>query len=71
MKIERLLQIFWRQMPVFRAISTENTEIHDGSETYWPCGVRCRRGVNLVWAFVRNLRTWLVMIREKAQAAEP
>ena len=39
--------------------------------TYWPCGVRCRRGVNLVWAFVRNLRTWLVMMREKAQAAEP
>src|SRR5215471_18510803 len=25
--------------------------------TYWPCGVRCTGGVNLIWAFVRNLRT--------------
>ena len=39
--------------------------------TYWPCGVRCKGGVNLIWAFVRNLRTWLVMVREKVQAGEP
>ena len=39
--------------------------------TYWPCGVRCKGGVNLIWAFVRNLRTWLAMVREKVQASEP
>ena len=33
--------------------------------TYWLCGVRCRGGVNLVRAFVRNLRTWLAMERER------
>jgi len=27
--------------------------------------------VNLIWAFVRNLRTWLAMVREKVQADEP
>ena len=31
-KIERLLQMFSRRIPFFRAISTENSEIHDGSE---------------------------------------
>jgi hypothetical protein len=39
--------------------------------TYGPCGVRCKGGVNLIRAFARNLRTWLAMIRKKAQAAEP
>src|SRR5450759_74235 len=39
--------------------------------TYWPCGVRCTGGVNLIRAFVRNLRTWLAMPREKAQAVAP
>src|SRR6516164_1769797 len=33
--------------------------------TYRPCGVRCIGSVNLIWAFVRNLRTWLAMVREK------
>jgi len=33
-KIERLLQIFWRRIPDFRAISIENSEIHDGSKLY-------------------------------------
>ena len=28
-------------------------------------------GVTLMRALVRNLRTWLVMLREKAQVAEP
>jgi len=27
--------------------------------------------LTLIWAFVRNLRTWLVMVREKAQAEAP
>ena len=27
--------------------------------TYWSCDVRCTGGVTLVWAFARNLRTWL------------
>jgi hypothetical protein len=31
-KIERLLQIFSRRIPFFRAISNENSEIHDGSK---------------------------------------
>src|ERR1700720_2607552 len=31
--------------------------------TYWPCDVRCTGGVTLVWAFVRNLRTWFAMVR--------
>src|ERR1700676_3618617 len=38
--------------------------------TYWPYGVRCIGGVTLIRAFVRNLRTWPTMPREKAQAAE-
>ena len=39
--------------------------------TYWPCDVWCTGGVTLVWAFVRNLRTWFAMVREKAQAEAP
>src|SRR5215472_3874624 len=39
--------------------------------TYWPGGVRCRAGVSLIRAFVRNLRTWLVVLRGKIQAEEP
>jgi len=39
--------------------------------TYWPCGVRCRGGVTLIWALVGNLRTCWVMVREKAQVADP
>src|SRR5215469_6283912 len=35
--------------------------------TYWPCDVRCTGGVTLIWAFVRNLRTWSVMLRERVQ----
>ena len=31
-KIERLLQILSRRIPCFRAISNENSEIHDGSK---------------------------------------
>jgi hypothetical protein len=27
--------------------------------------------LTLIWAFVRNLRTWLVMAREKAQTEAP
>ena len=46
-------------------------EEHSGSPTYWLCGVRCEGGVTLMRALVRNLRTWLVMLREKAQVAEP
>src|ERR1035437_3293757 len=40
-KIERLLQILSRRIPFFRAISTEHSEIHDGSKydyvppSYW------------------------------------
>ena len=33
--------------------------------TYWPCGVRCIGGMTLIQAFVRNLRTGSVMIRER------
>ncbi len=29
------------------------------------------RGVTLIWAFVRNLRTWTAMSREKVQAVTP
>src|SRR5438132_11857962 len=39
--------------------------------TYWPCGVRCIGGANLIQAFVWNLRTWSEMLRENAQAEEP
>jgi hypothetical protein len=39
--------------------------------TYWPCGARCIGGVTLIWALVGNLRTCAVMLREKAQAADP
>src|SRR5215469_11274195 len=35
--------------------------------TYRPCGVRRIGGMTLIWAFVRNLRTGSVMIKEKAQ----
>src|SRR5271166_4475302 len=38
---------------------------------YWPSGVRCIEGVNLIQALARNLRTCLAMPREKAQAANP
>ena len=34
-KIERLLQMFSRRIPFFRAISNENSEIHDGSKYYY------------------------------------
>jgi hypothetical protein len=34
---------------------------------YWPCGVRCTGGTTLIQAFVRNLRTGSMMVREKAQ----
>src|ERR1700726_2874926 len=30
--------------------------------TYWPCDVRCIGGVTLIRAFIRNLRTWSVML---------
>src|SRR5882724_7649700 len=46
-------------------------EQHGRRPTYWPCDVRCIGGVTLIRAFVRNLRTWSVMIREKAQAEAP
>src|SRR5438128_9313065 len=46
-------------------------EGHGRKPTYWPCDVRCTGGVNLFRAFVRNLRTWLAMVREKAQADGP
>src|SRR5271169_6372399 len=39
--------------------------------THWPCGVRCRGGMTLIRAFVRNLRTGSVMRREKAQVDDP
>ena len=39
--------------------------------TYWSCGVRCLGGMTLIRAFVRNLRTGSVMIREKAQVETP
>jgi len=39
--------------------------------TYWPCGVRRTGGMTLIWAFVRNLRTGSVMLREKAQVDTP
>ena len=39
--------------------------------TYGPCGDRCRGGMTLIQAFVRNLRTGLVMLRDKAQSGEP
>src|SRR5215813_14854192 len=38
---------------------------------YWPRGVRCIEGVTLIWALVRNLRTWPAMPREKAQGRQP
>ncbi len=39
--------------------------------TYWPGGVRRKEGMTLIWAFVRNLRTGSMMIREKAQVEKP
>src|SRR6516164_4683133 len=33
--------------------------------TYWSCGVRRREGMTLIRAFVRNLRTWLAMVRKR------
>jgi len=39
--------------------------------TYGPCGDRCRGGMTLIQAFVRNLRTGSVMLRDKAQSGEP
>src|SRR6266567_9046726 len=53
----------------------QNRSLHDApgrawrGPTYWPCGVRCAGGVTLILAFVRNVRTWPAMPREKAQAA--
>src|SRR5215467_12357001 len=38
--------------------------------TYWPGGVRCKGDATLIQAFVRNLRTWLAMEREKVQAQQ-
>ena len=38
--------------------------------TYWPYGVRCIGGVNLIWAFVRNLRTWQVILSYKRGCQE-
>src|SRR5580700_3095158 len=38
---------------------------------YWPCGVRCTGGMTLIRAFVRNLRTGSVMVREKAPVDDP
>src|SRR5215471_16832867 len=32
---------------------------------YCPCGVRCGGGVTLIRAFVRNVRTWPAMPRER------
>ena len=40
-KIERLLQIFSRRIPLFRAISNENSEIHDGSKSYGSAFLQC------------------------------
>jgi hypothetical protein len=39
--------------------------------TYYSCGVRCTGGMTLIRAFVRNLRTWAVMLREKVQVDDP
>src|SRR5215468_10473936 len=39
--------------------------------TYGPCGDRCRGGMTIIQAFVRNLRTGSVMLRDKAQSGEP
>src|SRR5215469_1971755 len=36
-----------------------------------PCGDRCRGGMTLIQAFVRNLRTGSVMPRDRAQSGEP
>src|SRR6516164_2420745 len=38
--------------------------------TYWLRGVRYTGGATLIRAFVRNLRAWLAMPREKAQMDE-
>jgi hypothetical protein len=46
-------------------------EEHGGYPTYWPCDVRCTGDVTLIRALLRNLRTCLVMQREKAQAEKP
>jgi hypothetical protein len=43
-KIERLLQMFSRRIPFFRAISNENSEIHDGSELDGPARFLKTRG---------------------------
>jgi hypothetical protein len=39
--------------------------------TYGPGGVRRKEGMTLIRAFVRNLRTGSVMLREKAQVETP
>src|SRR5215472_12789571 len=49
---------------------TSFREEHGGYPTYWPCDVRCIGGVTLIRALLRNLRTCLVMRKEKAQAEE-
>src|SRR5262252_7837880 len=50
---------------------TSFREEHGGYPAYWPCDVRCIGGVTLIRALLRNLRTCLVMLREKAQAEKP
>jgi hypothetical protein len=46
-------------------------EEYGGYPTYWSCGVRCKGGVTLIRAHLRNLRTCPAMPREKAQAEKP
>src|ERR1700758_3994368 len=43
--------------------------ISSGDVLILPSGIRHVDGAKLNWAFVWNVRTWLVMVREKAQAA--
>jgi hypothetical protein len=52
-------------------VSPVSWEKHGRGPTYCPCGVRCTDGVTLIRAFVWNLRTWPVMLREKVQVEAP
>ena len=48
-------------------VFTVSWDKHERYRLTGHAGVRCRGGMTLIWAFVRNLRTGSVMLREKAQ----
>ena len=63
-----------RETSANELLMTSKPELHSRSgrawqvPTYGPCGVRRKGSVTFIRAFVRNLKTGSVMIREKARA---